>query len=118
MFTAIVAGFLPIREVAELVNIGTLSAFIVICAAVLILRVRKPNLKRGFRTPMVWLIAPLGVMFSLFLIIGWPWFANGHFQLLGGLPMITIWRFVFWMVIGLVVYFAFGIRHSALAKDD
>ncbi|MGA9333720.1 MAG: amino acid permease [Rudaea sp.] len=118
VFTAIVAGFLPIGEVAELVNIGTLSAFIVICLAVLILRVRKPQLQRSFRTPLLWLVAPVGVLFSLFLIIGWPWFGGGHFQLLGGLPMVTIWRFVIWMAIGLVVYFAYGIRHSALANAD
>ncbi len=117
VFTAIVAGFLPIGEVAELVNIGTLSAFIVICLAVLILRLRKPQLPRSFRAPAIWLVAPLGVLFSLFLIIGWPWWLHGHFILLGGLPMVTIWRFIVWMVIGLLVYFTYGLRHSALAKD-
>jgi APA family basic amino acid/polyamine antiporter len=116
VFTALVAGFLPIGEVAELVNIGTLAAFIIICASVLILRVRKPELQRSFRAPALWLIAPLGVLFSLFLIVGWPWFADGHFQLLGGLPMVTIWRFVAWMVLGLVVYFSYGIRRSRLAQ--
>lgn len=117
VFIALVAGFLPIGEVAELVNIGTLSAFIVICLAVLILRARKPHLPRSFRTPAIWMIAPLGVLFSLFLIIGWPWLADGKLVLLGGLPMITIWRFVIWMAIGLLVYFGYGIRHSALAQS-
>lgn len=114
IFTALAAGFLPIRELAELVNIGTLSAFIVICASVLILRVRQPNLERKFRTPMIWLLAPLGIVFSLFLIIGWPWFSDGRFHMIGGLDMVTVWRFVIWMVIGLVIYFAYGMRHSAL----
>ena len=114
VFTALVAGLLPIGEVAELVNIGTLSAFIVICASVLILRVRKPDVKRGFRTPGLWIVAPAGMIFSLFLIIGWPWFTNGKFTLLGGLPAVTIWRFVAWMVLGLIIYFGYGIRHSKL----
>ncbi|HET8899766.1 MAG TPA: amino acid permease [Rhodanobacteraceae bacterium] len=115
VFTALVAGLLPIGEVAELVNIGTLSAFIVICLAVLILRRRRPGLERRFRTPALWLVAPLGVLFSLFLIIGWPWWVDGRLALLGGLPMLTIWRFVAWMALGLVIYFAYGIRRSALA---
>jgi basic amino acid/polyamine antiporter, APA family len=119
VFTALVAGFLPIGEVAELVNIGTLSAFIVICAAVLLLRVRKPRLQRSFRMPAIWLLAPLGVLFSLFLIIGWPWPAQGGgITLIGGLPSITIWRFVIWMGAGLVVYFGYGIRHSTLAREQ
>jgi APA family basic amino acid/polyamine antiporter len=119
VFTAIVAGFLPIGEVAELVNIGTLSAFIVICLAVLILRLRRPDLQRSFRTPAIWIIAPLGVLFSLFLIIGWPWASpTGGAMLIGGLPGITIWRFVIWMAIGLLVYFGYGIRHSRLAREQ
>ncbi|HEY4292756.1 amino acid permease [Luteibacter sp.] len=103
IFTAIVAGLLPIGEVAELVNIGTLSAFILICASVLLLRVRKPDLKRNFRTPAVWFVAPLGILFSLALIWGLPW--------------ITFERFAIWMAIGLIVYFTYGIRHSKLNRD-
>jgi APA family basic amino acid/polyamine antiporter len=118
VFSAVVAGFLPINEVAELVNIGTLSAFIVICLAVLILRVRRPDVRRSFRAPVLWLVAPVGVLFSLFLIIGWPWFSDGYFHLIGGLPRITIERFVVWLVIGLAIYFSYGIRHSLLARRD
>jgi len=58
------------------------------------------------------------MLFSLFLIIGWPWYGDGRVHLIGGLAGITIDRFVIWMVIGLVVYFAYGIRHSALARRD
>ncbi len=115
VFVALVAGLLPIGEVAELVNIGTLSAFIVICASVLILRLRRPDLPRSFRAPGVYAVAPLGALFSLFLIVGWPWISAGHVILLGGLPSVTIWRFVIWMGLGLVVYFSYGARHSALA---
>jgi APA family basic amino acid/polyamine antiporter len=103
IFTAIVAGLLPIGEVAELVNIGTLSAFILICASVLVLRVRKPGLERKFRTPAVWFVAPLGILFSLALIWGLPW--------------ITFERFAIWMAIGLIVYFTYGMRHSKLNRD-
>ena len=118
LFVALVAGLLPIGEVAELVNIGTLSAFIVICVSVLILRIRRPDLPRSFRMPAVRVVAPLGALFSLFLIIGWPWVAAGRVVLLGGLPAVTIWRFVIWMALGLAVYFAYGLRHSALAARD
>lgn len=114
VFTALAAGLLPIRELAELVNIGTLSAFIVICASVLILRIRQPQLERRFRTPMLWLLAPLGIVFSLFLIIGWPWSTEGHFHMIGGLDIVTVWRFVIWMAIGLAIYFFYGMRHSKL----
>lgn len=118
VFSALVGGFLPIGEVAELVNIGTLSAFIVICLSVLILRVRRPDVQRGFRTPVIGLVAPVGMLFSLFLIIGWPWWGANGFTMIGGLARITIERFVVWMVIGLIVYFGYGIRHSHLARDD
>jgi APA family basic amino acid/polyamine antiporter len=117
VFTALVAGFLPIGEVAELVNIGTLSAFIVICGSVLILRVRKPQLQRSFRTPALWLVAPAGMLFSLFLIIGWPWIEGGRLHFLGGLPAVTIWRFVVWMALGLLIYFGYGMRHSRLERE-
>jgi APA family basic amino acid/polyamine antiporter len=117
VFTALVAGFLPIGEVAELVNIGTLSAFIVICGSVLILRVRKPQLPRSFRTPALWLVAPAGMLFSLFLIIGWPWIENGQLHFPGGLPAVTIWRFVVWMALGLVIYFGYGMWHSRLERE-
>ncbi|SKB99080.1 amino acid permease [Luteibacter sp. 22Crub2.1] len=102
IFTAVVAGLLPIGEVAELVNIGTLSAFILICASVLVLRVRKPHLERKFKTPAVWFVAPLGILFSLALI----W----------GLPAITFERFAIWMVLGLIVYFTYGVRNSKLNR--
>jgi len=99
--TAAVAGLLPITQVAELINIGTLAAFIIICASILVLRTRQPDLPRAFRVPAAWVIAPLGILFSLALI----W----------GLPVVTWERFAIWMLVGFVVYFGYGIRHSKLA---
>ena len=64
-----------------------------------------------------WLIAPLGVLFSLFLIIGWPWVTNGGLHLIGGLDRDTYIRFIVWMLIGFVIYFGYGIRHSALRRS-
>ena len=98
--TAFVAGLLPIGQVAELVNIGTLAAFVIICASILVLRVRQPDLQRGFRTPAVWVVAPLGIVFSLWLISALPW--------------VTWERFVIWMALGFAIYFGYGLRHSKL----
>ena len=100
VFTALVAGFFPLGEVAKLVNIGVLSAFIVICASVILLRIRKPDLPRAFRTPWVPVIPLIGIAFSLWL--------------LSELALVTWMVFVVWVSIGLVVYFAYGIRHSKL----
>lgn len=116
--TAVTAGFVPLTELAKLVNIGTLSAFILICTSVLILRIRRPDLERRFRTPFLYVLAPLGVLFSLFLIIGWPWITNGELHLIGGLDRDTYIRFIVWMLIGFVIYFGYGIRKSALNRDE
>lgn len=99
----LVAGTLPIGEVAELVNIGTLAAFTLICASVLLLRMRRPELHRDFRTPALWLVAPLGVLFSL--------------ALMASLPAITWLRFGVWLGLGLVLYASYGVRHSKLARS-
>ncbi|HZP66145.1 MAG TPA: amino acid permease [Rudaea sp.] len=101
-FTALVAGLFPLGEVAKLVNIGVLSAFIVICAAVLLLRVRKPELPRAFRTPWVPVIPVIGILFSIWL--------------LSELAAITWMVFLIWVALGLLIYFGYGIRHSKLAQ--
>lgn len=104
VFTALVAGFFPLGEVAKLVNIGVLSAFIVICGSVILLRVRKPDLPRAFRTPLVPLVPLVGIGFSIWL--------------LSELAAITWLVFIVWVSIGLIVYFGYGIRHSRLARSD
>jgi APA family basic amino acid/polyamine antiporter len=99
--TALVAALYPIKEVAELVNIGTLSAFVVICSAIIVLRRTRPDAKRSFRAPFVPFTPIVGVGFSLWL--------------LSRLPAVAWERFAIWMAIGLVIYFLYGRRRSKLA---
>lgn len=101
--TAVVSGLTPINEVAELVNIGTLSAFILICASIMVLRVKQPNLERRFKTPLVPFVPLIGIGFSIYLIVS--------------LPSITWIRFLIWMLVGFVIYFIYGKRKSNLSKN-
>jgi basic amino acid/polyamine antiporter, APA family len=98
--TALMAGFTPIGIVAELTNIGTLAAFIIVSAAVIVLRIKKPDLKRSFKCPFVPVVPGLAIIFCGYLIYS--------------LPRITQYRFVAWLIIGLFVYFLYGKNHSTL----
>ncbi|GAA4105179.1 amino acid permease [Actinomadura miaoliensis] len=102
--SALIAGFLPIAEAAELTNIGILLAFIVVCVAVVVLRYRRPDLPRQFRTPGMPVVPIVGVVFSVWLITF--------------LKQETWLRFAAWFALGCVVYFAYGRRHSLLARGD
>lgn len=97
---ALIAGFTPIAHVAELVNIGTLAAFTIVCFGVIIMKYTHPELKRPFKTPLNPLIPALGAAFCLYLM--------------SGLPLITWLRFFIWLTIGLVIYFTYSKRHSLL----
>jgi APA family basic amino acid/polyamine antiporter len=101
---AVVAGFTSLSELAELVNIGTLFAFVVVAVSVVILRRTRPDLPRAFRTPWVPAIPVLSVCASLWLMLN--------------LPAETWLRFAIWMVIGFVVYFLYGRTHSRLALRE
>ncbi|MEU7059752.1 amino acid permease [Streptomyces sp. NPDC046197] len=101
---AIVAGFTSLSELAELVNIGTLFAFVVVAISVIILRRTRPDLHRAFRTPWVPVIPILSVCASLWLMLN--------------LPAETWLRFAVWMVIGFGVYFLYGRSHSRLAGRE
>ncbi|MEU1882690.1 amino acid permease [Streptosporangium sp. NPDC020072] len=104
VISALIAGFLPIVEAAELTNIGILLAFVVVCASVIVLRYRRPDLPRTFRCPGMPVVPAIGILFSLWLITFLQW---------------QTWvRFAVWFVIGLVVYFAYSYRHSALASEE
>ena len=97
------AAFLPIQEIAELTNIGTLFAFSLVCIGVWILRHTDPARKRPFRTPLVPLVPILGVLFCGFLM--------------ASLPEVTWIRFFVWLVIGLIIYFIYGRFHSRVSAS-
>lgn len=97
---ALLAGFVPLGILAELVNVGTLFAFVLVCGGVMVLRRTNPDMPRPFKIPAVDIICTLGVISSLALI--------------AFLPLVTHLRFVLWLVAGAVIYFAYGAKHSAL----
>ncbi|MGI5471423.1 amino acid permease [Streptomyces sp. CA-132043] len=101
---AVVAGFTSIDVLAELVNIGTLFAFVVVAIGVIILRRTRPDLPRSFRTPLVPLVPVLSVLASLWLMIN--------------LTAETWLRFAAWMVFGLVFYFVYGRSHSRMGRRE
>jgi APA family basic amino acid/polyamine antiporter len=101
---AVVAGFTSLSELAELVNIGTLFAFIVVAIAVVILRNTRPDLPRAFRTPFVPWVPTLSVCASLWLMLN--------------LPAETWLRFAIWLAIGIVVYMLYGRSHSRLSGRE
>jgi APA family basic amino acid/polyamine antiporter len=101
---ALIAGLSPIGRVAELVNLGTLGAFFLVCLSVIVLRKSRPELKRPFRTPLVPLIPILGMAFC-----GW---------LMVSLPMVTWMAFGIWMTFGLLIYFAYSHTRSTIHKPD
>lgn len=100
---AVLAAFVPITDIAELVNIGTLAAFIIVSASVIVLRRQRPELERPFRTPLVPLIPILAIIFCLFLV--------------AELPTVTHLRFIIWLAIGLVIYYFYG-RKKSLLNDE
>ena len=100
--SAAIGGLFPIVVLGGMVSIGTLVAFIVVCAGVLILRRTRPDLPRPFRVPAVRVVATLGMAFCGLMAVS--------------LPIGTWWRLVIWTAIGVVIYVAYGFRNSALRK--
>ncbi|MGW0039070.1 amino acid permease [Gordonia sp. NPDC003376] len=101
---AVVAGFFPIDRLEEMVNVGTLFAFIVVAGGVMILRRRRPDLQRGFTVPGGPIIPVLAIAACLWLMLN--------------LTALTWLRFVIWMIIGVAVYFLYGMRHSMVGRRE
>ena len=99
---AIFAGVLPIGVLGQLTSIGTLLAFVIVCAGVWVLRVKRPDLPRPFRTPLVPVVPILGILIS--------------FGLMASLPLSTWIRLIVWLAIGMVIYFGYGRSHSRLRQ--
>jgi APA family basic amino acid/polyamine antiporter len=98
IFVAIFASLIPIGILGELVSIGTLLAFVIVCTGVWILRVKRPTLERPFRTPWVPVVPILGILVSLYMMIS--------------LPRDTWLRLIIWLIVGMVVYFGYSRHHS------
>jgi len=104
ILVALIAAFTPIGEVAELFNIGTLFAFLLVSVGVIVLRRTRPELPRAFKTPLVpWIpiLAALACLYLMLNLAGWTWI-----------------RFFAWMALGVVVYFLYGVRKSRLARGE
>lgn len=103
-FALILAGILPINILGELVSIGTLLAFSIVCVGIIILRVKRPDIKRTFKTPFVPLVPILGAGICVLQMLSLPW---------------ETWtRLLVWMALGLVLYFVYGIRKSKLRNGS
>jgi len=99
---ALLGAFLPLRILAELVNIGTLLAFVIVCAAVLIMRRTHPEVERPFRAPLGSFVPVAGILLCLMLMFS--------------LPAENWLRLAVWLVVGLLIYFTYGHKHSVLAR--
>ena len=102
LFVAFMAALLPLRVLAELVNIGTLLAFVIVCAAVLIMRYTHPEAERPFRAPFFPFVPILGILTCLLLMFS--------------LPVENWWRLIIWLCLGFIIYFTYGRYHSVMAR--
>jgi len=98
VFAALMGGLFPIGLLGEMVSVGTLLAFALICGGVIYLRIKEPDMHRPFKTPYWKVIAPLGVISCLYLVMS--------------LPLPTFVRLFVWMILGLVVYFLYARKHA------
>jgi basic amino acid/polyamine antiporter, APA family len=104
IFAALLGAFVPLDDLAVLVNMGTLAAFVLISIAVIVLHYKQPDLPRKFKTPLMPVVPILAIVFCVYL--------------LSQLPGLTWIRFLIWLAIGLFIYFVYGYHHSNLNKED
>jgi APA family basic amino acid/polyamine antiporter len=101
---AVFATFFPAGKLEEMVNVGTLFAFVLVSAGVMVLRRQRPDLPRSFKVPALPVVGVLAILACLWLMLN--------------LTILTWLRFAVWMALGVVVYFVYGRRHSLLGKDS
>jgi basic amino acid/polyamine antiporter, APA family len=104
IIAAFLAGLLPIHVLSHLVSIGTLLAFTIVCAAVMILRKTQPDAHRAFKTPFFPYVPIAGMLICMAQMFALPWD--------------TWMRFVLWLIIGFAIYFFYSFRRSALAQSN
>ncbi len=101
---AIVGALTPIDDIGKMVNIGTLLAFVIVCIAIMVLRKTDPNRRRPFRTPWVPMVPILGILFNGYMMVKLGW--------------LNWARLIVWLVIGLVVYFTYSVKHSRVQLGE
>ena len=102
VFSSLIAGFVPINVIAEMANIGTLSAFFIAGFGVLYLRITRPEIKRGFKCPAIYIVGPMAMLSCGYLMYN--------------LPALTWIRFIVWCIVGIIIYFVYSYKHSLLNK--
>lgn len=104
VFVSLFAGFVPVSDLGHMVSIGTLFAFSLVCAGVWVLRIKSPDLKRAFKTPLVPLVPVLGIIVCVYLMTS--------------LPIEAWYRLAAWLGLGLLIYFVYGRKNSKINKDE
>jgi APA family basic amino acid/polyamine antiporter len=104
LFVAILATLVPLSVLDEMTSVGTLLAFVLVCIGVWVMRRTHPDLPRAFQTPMVPLVPILGILLSSLLIVS--------------LSYLTQIRLLVWLVIGMVIYFTYGVKHSLVRHPE
>jgi basic amino acid/polyamine antiporter, APA family len=104
VFVSLFAGFVPVSELGHMVSIGTLFAFSLVCAGVWILRIKRPELKRSFKTPWVPFVPLMGILVCVYLM--------------SSLPIEAWYRLAIWLALGFIIYFTYGRKNSVINKDE